>query len=125
MKKNKKYSFWDSVAHLILKNRISFIIIVLFLTVFFIFQWKKIHYSFKENNLLPAQHIINKKNEAFAKKFRIENNLIIIGIKDSTLFNSQKINIWNQLNEEIEKLEEIDFVISTGNIKILSQRDVI
>ena len=121
MKKNNKFLLWNSIAKLILKNRIIFIITVLFLTVFFAFQWEKLYYSFKESNLLPTQHILNKKKKEFIKKFGAEDNIIIIGIKDSTLFNTEKINIWNRLNEEIENYKEIDFVISTNNIKILEK----
>ena len=45
--------FWGSVARLILRNRILFLVAILATTFFLSTQWGNIRFSFTEANLLP------------------------------------------------------------------------
>mgnify|MGYP000070386099 CR=1 FL=1 len=51
--------FWETVARLILRNRIFILIVVLLTTGFFSMQWNNMRFTYTEANLLPDDNPIN------------------------------------------------------------------
>ena len=51
--------FWETVARLILRNRIFILVVVLLTTGFFSMQWNNMRFTYTEANLLPDDHPIN------------------------------------------------------------------
>lgn len=88
-------NFWDVTARLILRNKIVILLAVLAATVVLSLQWKNMRFSTTEANLLPDNHEVNVVYNDFLKVFGEEGNLIILGVKDSTLFTVEKLNAWN------------------------------
>ncbi|MFD1094317.1 efflux RND transporter permease subunit [Salegentibacter chungangensis] len=121
MSKIFSFGFWNSIARLILRNRLVIILIILGLTVFLASQWKNMRFSFTEANLLPDDHPINLKYQDFLDKFGEEGNLIVIGVKDSSLFTPEKFSAWNKLNNDLKEYSEVDYVISVGDLKTLKK----
>jgi len=79
-------------------------------------------FSTTEANLLPDDHIVNLEYNTFLDKFGEEGNLVILGVKDSTLFIPEKFEAWNKLSQDILKFEEINFTISVGDLLKLEKR---
>ena len=77
---------WRYISNLILKNRFLFLIIILLISIFSSTQFKNIRFTFTEANLLPENHPENIKYKKFTDKFGEEGNLVVISVKDSTLF---------------------------------------
>ena len=121
MSKIFTFGFWNSVARLILRNRIIIILLILATTVFFASQWKNMRFSFTEANLLPDDHEVNQEYNAFLEKFGEEGNLIVMGIKDSSLFTEKNYQAWKALNDSLQKFPEVDYAISIGNLKKLEK----
>ena len=119
MKKNKSSSFWELIARSILRNRILILSIVVSITFFWANQWKNIRFTFSEANLLPDNHIDNIKYDDFIERFGDEGNVLLIAVKDSSIFNEKKFESWNILNSQLSELKEIDFTIGTSNLKTL------
>ena len=113
--------FWNTLASIILRNRLIILIIILGITVFLGFQWKNMRFSFTEANLLPDDHPVNIEYQNFLDKFGEEGNLIVLAVKDSSLFTPEKFKAWYNLNESFKKYEEIDLVISIGDLKKLKK----
>ncbi len=88
-------------------------------TIFLGYQWKNMRFTYTEANLLPDEHEVNNTYNQFLEKFGEEGNLIILGVKDSTLFTVEKLNAWNELSSEFGKYEEIETVVSLGNLQKL------
>lgn len=82
MKNKLKVGFWEFIAGIVLRNRITILIIIGLITIFLAYQWKNIQFTHSEANLLPDDHIVNKEYKAFLEKFGEEGNLIVVGIKD-------------------------------------------
>ena len=78
--------FWDSLARLILRNRIVILILIGLCTCLMASQWGKMKFTYTEANLLPDDHPTNLRYENFLKIFGEEGNLIVIGVKDNDLF---------------------------------------
>ena len=113
--------FWNTLASIILRNRLIILIIILGITVFLGFQWKHMRFSFTEANLLPDDHPVNVEYQNFLDKFGEEGNLIVLAVKDSSLFTPKQFKAWYNLNESFKKYEEIDLVISIGDLKKLKK----
>lgn len=123
MSKIFSFGFWNSIARLILRNRLIIILIIVGITAFLASQWKYMRFSYTEANLLPDDHEINLKYQDFLDKFGEEGNLIVLGVKDSSLFTPSKFKAWNQLTEKLKAYDEVDYVISVGQLKELKKEE--
>ena len=111
--------FWPKTARIILRNRILILVGVAAMTVFLAFQWEHMRFSNSEANLLPDDHPINLEYQAFLERFGEEGNAVVIAVQDSTLFTPSKFSRWNRLSKQLEAFPEVDFVLSTENLKEL------
>jgi len=111
--------FWAIVARTILRNRIFILLLIGAVTLFLALQWENMRFSNSQANLLPDDHPVNLEYRDFLDQFGEEGNAIVFGIKDSALFNPDNFNRWNELSKQLGAFPEIDFVISTDNLKEL------
>ena len=84
--------FWETLARIILRNRFIILFIVALATGFLGMQWNKMRFTYSEANLLPDDHPINLEYNDFLDIFGEEGNLIVMGVKDSTLLTVEKLN---------------------------------
>lgn len=113
--------FWKAIARLILRNKISIILLVLLGTFLLGLQWKNMRFTHTEANLLPDDHEVNIVYNSFLEIFGEEGNLVIIGIKDSSLFKAETFNAWNRLAKTLEAYNEVEQVVSINNLQKLQK----
>ncbi|MFI2742072.1 RND family transporter [Zhouia sp. PK063] len=121
MGSRKRTGFWAILARLILRNRILILALIVGFTIFLGTQWKYMRFTYTEANLLPDDHPANIEYDKFLKEFGEEGNLIVIAIKDSSLFTPDKFNAWNKLSKQINAFPEVSLVVSTDNLKELKK----
>lgn len=121
---NKQSVFWNTIARLILRNRIFFLLLIVFATLALIYKAQDVRFTHTEANLLPDNHPINKEYAHFLETFGEEGNLIVIGVKDAQFFTPEIINAWNKLTKDILSYDETATVISLTNLKTL-QKDTL
>lgn len=121
---NKLFSigFWSWVARFILRNRTGILIVIAGITVLLALQWKNMRFTYTEANLLPDDHPINLEYDQFLSHFGEEGNLIVLGVKDSSIFTPQNFKAWNQLTRDIGKFSEVELTLSIGNLKKLVKK---
>lgn len=112
-------SFWEIVARIILRNKIVILIGIALITIFLSTQWKYMRFTYTEANLLPDDHEVNVTYNEFLNIFGEEGNLIILGVKDSTLFTVEKLNAWNKLSDDFKADEEVEAVVSIKDLQKL------
>jgi len=115
--------FWSIVARFILRNRILLLLVIAGITVALAMQWKHMRFSNTEANLLPDQHEVNLEYNQFLDKFGEEGNLIIIGVKDSTLFTPKKFKAWYNFSKKLTAYKEVDHTISISDLQKLEKRE--
>ncbi|HLV15092.1 MAG TPA: efflux RND transporter permease subunit [Xanthomarina sp.] len=76
-------------------------------------------FTYSEANLLPDDHEVNIVYNEFLKIFGEEGNLIVLGVKDSSLFTVENINAWNNLSESFKGLEDVEAVLSIKDLQKL------
>jgi len=111
--------FWDVIARLILRNKIGILITIVLITFLFSTQWGNMRFTHTEANLLPDDHEVNIAYNNFLNKFGEEGNLIIIGVKDSSLLTVKKLNAWNKLSDKFKSYKEVETVISVKDLQKL------
>ncbi|MGB1210975.1 MAG: efflux RND transporter permease subunit [Lacinutrix venerupis] len=119
MAKQKKSKFWDIVARLILRNKIGILLGIITITILLSTQWKYMRFTYTEANLLPDDHEVNIEYNNFLKIFGEEGNLIVLGVKDSTLFTVEKLNAWNSLSDSFRTSKEVESVVSIKDLQKL------
>ena len=115
----KKQNFWGNVAGLILRNRFLIISFIALVTFFFTSQWKHVRFTFTEANLLPSNHPENIQYDIFVETFGEEGNMIVIALKEKQFFEPEIFKKWIVLNDKIESYPEVEFTLSTNNVKEL------
>ena len=111
--------FWEKISQIILNNRIFIILLLISTTYFFTTHWDKIRFTYTEANLLPETHKENIKYKKFTDKFGEEGNLVVISVKDSTLFTVENLNAWNKLSNSFKEEKEVSTVIAFGDLQEL------
>ncbi|MDB9723856.1 MMPL family transporter [Polaribacter sp.] len=112
-------NFWPKAAGLILRNRYVVLLIIALITAFLASQTKYMKFSYTEANLLPEDHVANLEYNKFLEIFGEEGNLVILGVKDTTIFTPEKFNAWNALVTKFEQSEAVDFTISIADVQKL------
>ena len=85
-------------------------------------QWKNMRFTYTEANLLPDDHPVNLEYDQFLSHFGEEGNLIVMGVKDSSIFTPAKFKAWNQLSKDISKYNEVELTLSVGNLQKLEKK---
>ena len=112
---------WDIFARLILRNRIFFLVFIFISTLLLSTQWKNLKFSYSEANLMPKDHPFNLAYDNFVNVFGEEGNLLIIAVKDSSLFKKNNFNSWIELSQSFKNKKEVNNVIHVGNIPVISK----
>ncbi|AUS05421.1 efflux RND transporter permease subunit [Pseudotamlana carrageenivorans] len=111
--------FWDAVARLILRNKIIILICIITATFLLSLNWKNMRFTNTEANLLPDDHEVNLAYNKFLETFGEEGNLIILGVKDPSLFTVEKLNAWNKLTTSFKSAPEVESVLSIKDLQKL------
>lgn len=114
---------WQTIARIILRNRIALLVAIGVITVFMGFQAStvKIRYDFAA--LLPSTDSTLIKYNQFRDRFGEDGDVMIIGIEQEDLFNQDIYNSWFDLGEEILTLEGVEDVISAARCPRLIRND--
>ena len=116
-------SFWQTVARVVLRNRTAMLIGIGVITLLLALQWKNIEFTYTEANLLPQDHAVNIEYNAFLDKFGEEGNLIIVGVKDSTLFTPKAYAAYGEMMKNIKASKEVSLTIAVNDLKKLQKND--
>ncbi|CAM1359853.1 Transporter [Tenacibaculum litoreum] len=112
-------TFWTKIAGFLLRNRYLVLITIAIITGLLVTQMKYMRFSYTEANLLPTDHEVNIEYNKFLEIFGEEGNLIILGVKDSTIFTPAKFNAWNKLVKDLDSLPQVDFTVSIADVQQL------
>ena len=115
--------FWESVARLILRNRIVFLLAILSTTFLLSTQWSNIRFSFTEANLLPDNHPFNAFYEEFLDRFGEEGNMIVLAVRDDTFFEPEKLATWAALGDSLASSPSVENVVDISRLTQLRRND--
>ena len=111
--------FWELLARIILRNRIIILTLIVLSTILFSTHWHKMRFTYTEANLMPDYHPANVEYNAFLDIFGEEGNLIVLGVKDSSLFTVDKFNAWNRFCRTFQLDSGVTTVLTVGDLQKL------
>lgn len=114
---------WKFLANRILRNRLAFIIILLLITAFMVYQTSKIQLSYEFASVLPKTDTAYIEYDKFKKMFGEDGSVMVIGFQDENLFQLNKFNDWHYLSTNIKNISGIKDVLSIGNLYNVIRND--
>lgn len=117
--------FWELIARVVLRNRILMLSLVALTTVLLAMQWKNIHFTQTEANMLPDDNIVNVEYNAFLNKFGEEGNLVVIGVKDKAFFTPKAYAAWVKLMNRLKENKAVSLVISINDLKKIQKNEAL
>lgn len=106
---------WRSTGFIILKYRITLLLILVVATVFMLFQARKVQLSYEFTSAIPKDNPRYKDYQEFRKKFGEDGNLLVIGIQTGKLFQENIFNDYSQLSDELKKIPGVEDVIGVAS----------
>lgn len=114
---------WPFIARKILRNRITFIVILSLLTGFMGYHASRIQLSYEFAKILPAKDSAYTEYDNFKEIFGQDGNIMVIGIQDPNFFTLGKFNDWHSLVLDIKKIKGVENVISITNVSKVAFND--
>lgn len=115
---------WSKLPHIVLKHRLILIISIFLFTAFMGYQARNVKMAFNFNTAVPSTDESFRYFQNFKEKFGEDGNILVVGAKDSSLFELENFNKFKALSEEIAALEGISNVISLPALqKIVKNQD--
>ncbi|OEK02603.1 hypothetical protein BFP97_14200 [Roseivirga sp. 4D4] len=115
---------WSKLPHIVLKYRLILIISIFLFTAFMGYQARNVKMAFNFNTAVPSTDESYRYFQNFKEKFGEDGNILVVGAKDSTLFQLENFNKYKELSETIAGLEGISNVISLPALqKIVKNQD--
>ena len=99
---------WVRIAHIILKYRVFFLLFLAVVTGIMGFYASKVKMTFKLAELVPQSNPEMKYFKSFKKKFGEDANVLVIGFKDSAIYDVRHFKKFYQLCQDINELEGIE-----------------
>lgn len=114
---------WHTIARIILRNRIGFLIGIGLITVLmgYLATAVKVRYDFAA--LLPGTDSTLINYKTFKEQFGEDGDVLLIGIEQKDLFRKDVYGAWYDLGEEIRQLDGIEEVISAARCYHLVRND--
>ncbi len=112
---------WVSIARIILRNRIAFLIGIAVITGFLAWKGKDAKMSYQYAQMLPEKDTTYLENEHFKDIFGEGANVFIVGVQDPDFFQLEKFNDWQALTRQFRATEGVTQVVSVGttvNLKL-------
>lgn len=114
---------WRFLANKILRNKITFVSVLMLITVFMGYQATKIELTYTYPQILPATDSAYVDYENFRKLFGEDGSVMVIGIQDKNLFELKKFNDWYELSTKIKNIEGIKELMSVAKLYNIHRND--
>jgi len=109
---------WLKIAHIVIKHRIYFILSLVFITAFLGYKAKVgLELSYKFAKVVPKNDPDLAYFKKFSKTFGQDDNVIIIGVKDSSIYKIDAFEAYAELVSTLEGMEGIKQVLALPNLE--------
>ncbi len=110
---------WSRIADNIIRFRLLLMGVIAVITAFMAYNATKVEMSYEFNRSVPLNDpdliFLNKFKEQFGE----EANMVAIGLKDSAIYTPANFEKYEQLSQDIRKIEGVNEVLSLPLLKII------
>jgi predicted RND superfamily exporter protein len=100
------------VARVILKNRPLLLLLLGIITAFMLYMAGNVKMSYEPASLLPANDSTFIENEQFTKIFGKYGNLVVVGMKTDSFFETKQFNDWTTMVDSINNVHGVEQAFS-------------
>jgi len=108
---------WSKFPHIVLKYRLILILLLLAFTAFMGYQARDVKLAFNFNTAVPETDENYQYFQSFKEKFGEDGNVLVIGAKDSSLYELEHFLTYRELNKKLSDLSGITNVISLASLQ--------
>lgn len=112
---------WSKLPHIVLKYRLALMILLLLFTVFMGYMARDVKMAFNFNTAVPETDENYKYFQDFKKNFGEDGNILVLGMKDSSLYELENFNKYEALNKKLQNVEGITNVISLATLQNITK----
>lgn len=110
---------WNSLASIIIKYRLYFIILIGIITVFMGYHMTKIVMSYDFARTVPPEDPDLIYFNSFKEKFGEDGNIIVVGMKDSAVYKLENFRSLRTLAGRIKSIEGVTEVVALPTLKMI------
>lgn len=103
--------------HIILKYRLLLMAILLLFTAFMGYQARDIKMAYNFNTAVPVTDPLYQEFQDFKARFGEDGNILVLGVKDSSLYELENFNAFRKLSVDLGTIEGTTNVLSIGNLQ--------
>ncbi len=110
---------WTRIAHTIIKYRFFFILGLLGITAVMVYKAKELRVTYQFAKVVPEDDPDLAAFEKFTATFGEDANVMVIGVKDSTLYRQDNFLAWTRLSQSLDSLDGVRGVVGLPNLSYL------
>lgn len=114
---------WQFIVRLILRNRISILVIIGLLTIFMAYKGSGIKMTYEMARMLPKSDSIYVEYEKFKNEFGQDGSVIFVAVNDPNLYSLDHFRDWYKLSNSVNKIYGVEGVVSTARLYNLKRND--
>ncbi|TAD98781.1 MAG: hypothetical protein EAZ97_10375 [Bacteroidetes bacterium] len=107
---------WSKFADFVLKNRLAVLILIGIITVFMGFQARKVENTYDFIKVVPPDDVDMLFFNEFTKTFGEDGNILVIGLKDSSLYQLQNFKYFSEFCDQLSGLQGVNQVLALPKI---------
>lgn len=108
---------WTSLAHIVIKYRFYLILVIAVITAFMAYHAKEVKLNYDFSKAVPSDDPDMIKFQEFRKLFGEDGNLIVIGMRDSSVYKPEHFFALKLLTDELNRLEGVNGALSLTSIQ--------
>ena len=109
------------IARIILRNRLFVLIAVGLVTVFMAYMVTTLKFYYEPTPLLPKNDSLLIQYRELTKTFGKGENIMVVGVEDSSFFSAQNFSKWRKLEESLRSIDGVEYVFSISDIVSLER----
>src|SRR5262249_13867758 len=107
-----KFSYmWESIARLVLKFRLFWLIALLSLTGYMAFHASRVKLSYDFNSAIPTDNPKYKAYQEFRRQFGEDGNLLVVGVQTDKLFQLPVFANYIAMTDALKRVPGVDDVL--------------
>lgn len=114
---------WNLLVRIILRYRLTNLIVVLLITVFMGWQATKVQLSYEMARMLPESDSTSIAYEEFKDLFGEDGSVMFIGLQDERIYELNEFNDWYDLSWAIRQIDGVEEVLSISKLYSLQKND--
>jgi uncharacterized protein len=110
---------WVKISSLIIKHRLMLLISTVLITVFMAYKAREVELTYDFVKVIPQDDPDFIYFNQFKKTFGEDGNILVVGLKDESVYKLKKFQAFQKLTQDLAKVEGVSGVVSLPTVQRL------